>query len=1138
MADNAPEQPSTMDALKDTLRNGNVKIPPQFGIGSAITSLFQENDAPPTLAGALWRQYDPIGSLLSNKSLQDRILGRDNTPITTDELVKALDADGLWGNEDRFLEVETRGQYDSTKRQIQQELADRDVIESAGTGETLLTGAVVGAANPINWIPASWAARGILAGERVVQVAGATALTGLASQTLNEALLQPTQELRSAEESAINVGSAGIIAGVLGGGAAALTSPAVRTAVGNTINSWRRTPDWNTRLFQAHEAAYQAIVDEMQFNPQGRRVRGGGRLPSVEQMARHDEAFDALQASEARIEQANDMRMATAGPLEWARTAVPRILGKWKPEFLDPLDYITKRSSTVAGKYALEKLTEIPVLLNKNLQGRPTAIAASTEMDGWVGLWSEFHNAMWGGNLREGLKTGASRLGVADLGNSYYTQARRAGFQGDFEQFDRAVFRAVVNGHADPDGNAAVTLAAQHVKRITEAERELANKAGHLLANDSPKYALGYVNRQYIVPNVVGSDGQGTHFRFHAQRAFYSELYGELWQEASAAGRTITPQELAGVQRRSQRLADQAYRNITRQGGGVERGFTYADRTAGASLRERVVPLDDAWLLENNYIDGRITDVLNTHMRRAIPELLLSERFKTPTGLPDPSLEHSVVPAIVQEYDQLLSVARNPGERTQIINERNNTLAVLRGIRDEFLRGPKIGEGGWEKLERGIAAVKLYQAVRLMGGLVWASVPDLASIQMRHGFAKPMTALGRKFHQSVGHTLAGLPKNKAMQDELVRMGTAVEWATNAGLAAQADLLSPFADSNRLQRALFSMSRAFSVTNFSVAWNDTWKSVAGRAAMDTILSVAERGFDRVTEAERRQMAMLGLGKAEVNRIGAAWRSQSQGLHDGMLRAAYPSEWSDKEAARMFGAALQKDNASSVIRPRTGDTGSLWNNLLLALLTQFQKFQFSFALRALTLGEQRIIHNGPVSRDALRVYASMGNYVALGMLSSYLLAAAKDLMLPDEEKHFVKQLTDNPGQWISTGVDRSGVAGLFGYYNTYWERLGGIGVTRSLQNAFDDPSLEATQKGRWLERDPLQVLLGPTVSQTADLFKTGKHIWNNALDGENELRKSDARTIREASPFQNHLLLRYLFDEAQKALAEDVMGLEDE
>jgi hypothetical protein len=1145
MADNASDQPSAMDVLRDTLRNGNVKLPPQAGIGTAIFGLFAEGEDRPTLAGALWRQYDPLGSLLSNKNLQDRLLGQDSTPISTDELITALDGDGMWGHEDRFLEVETRGQYDSVKRQIQQELADREIIESSGTGETFLTGLAVGAANPINWLPVGWAARGILAGERVAQVAGATAVAGGVTEAINELALHPTQELRTVEESAINVGAGTVLAGILGGGAAAIASPTVRAAVGNTLTSWRKTPDWNQRLFEAHQEAYQAIVDEIANNPQGRRIKGGGRAASVGQMERRDEAFDALQAAEARLEQANDLRMATAGPLEWARTAVPRVLGKWKPEFLDPIDFITKRSSTVEGKKALEQIMEIPVLLNKNLDGKPTAIAATTEMDGWVGLWSEFHNAMWGGNLREGLKTGASRAGVADLGNSYYTQARRAGFKGDFEAFDRAVFKAVVNGHADPDGNAAVTLAAQHVKKITEAERELANKAGYAIPKDAPKYALGYVSRHYIVPNVVGKDGQGTHFRLHAEKAYYSELYADLWQRAKAENRTITRQELSGIKRRAKTLGKQAYDRITRKDGGVEQGFRFTDSSsvnstigAGSSLHERVVPLDDSWLLANGYIDGRITDVLNTHMRRAIPELLLSQRFKTATGLPDASLEQSVVPKIVKEYDEFLAVAKTPQERQQILNERNNTLSVLRGLRDEFLRGPKIGNSGWESIERGIAAVKLYQAERLMGGLVWASIPDVAAIQMRHGFAKPMTALGRKFHQSVSGLLTGIPKTKSMQDELVRMGTSVEWATNAGLAAQADLLSPFADSNKFQRFLFSTSRAFSVTNFSVAWNETWKSVAGRAAMDTILEVAERGFDRVPEAKRRQMALLGLGKSEVNRIGAAWRSQSQGLHDGMLRAAYPSSWDDQEAARLFGAALQKDNASSVIRPRTGDTGTLWNTPILSLLTQFQKFQFSFALRALTLGEQRVIHNGPLSRDALRVYASLGNYVALGMLSSYLLASAKDLLLPDDEKKHVKQLTENPGQWISTGIDRSGVAGLFGYYNTYWERLGGIGVTRALQNAMDDPSLAITQKGRWLERDPLQVLMGPTVSQTADLFKTGKHIWNNALDGEQELRKSDARTVREAAPFQNHILLRYLFDEAQKVLAEDVMGLTDE
>lgn len=363
----------------------------------------------------------------------------------------------------------------------------------------------------------------------------------------------------------------------------------------------------------------------------------------------------------------------------------------------------------------------------------------------------------------------------------------------------------------------------------------------------------------------------------------------------------------------------------------------------------------------------------------------------------------------------------------------------------------------------------------------------------------------------------------------------MEWASNSSVAASADLLSPLNEvSTPLTRFVHKTARAYSVSNFSVTWNDTMKRATYRASVDRVLEAAEKGFKALPQSEQTFLAHLGLDDAAVNRIGAAWRTQDAPLHDGFLRWATVADWEDKDAARLMSAALNKDIASTIIRPRVGDKALGYSGPLASLIFQFQGFLQSHALRTLTLAEQRVVASGPLGADALRVYVGAGSMVALGWLAEYLYAVARDAAMPSGREKHVKQLTDNPGQHVSRAIDRSAIGGLFSQGNAFWERFGGPGQTRAFQKAFDDTSMRVESRGRWADRDPLQQLLGPTASQVSDLIKLGVHVARNSSEGKPFVQR-DARTIREMAPWQNHIILRGLFDEAERQLSSDVFGV---
>lgn len=1082
-----------------------------------------------TLTGAAFRQWNIVGSSVSSPYLLERLMPTNRTPLETEDLISRLDKDHLWGLEDHFIDLQTVGQYEAMKRQVEMERADRQILADASLIDRSFVGLVAAAVDLPSLIPFGPVVRGVQIARSIKGVATAAGVGLKAGATAGavtagaELGLHATQELRTAEESALNIGGSALLFSVFGSVATGLVGRRGDLEVGNraagVANRWWGDPNFNNRLLEEADSTWQAFNEQIQ-----QQILVKGR-PTKKLSAQGQQAFDALAAAEERLALYNDLSMAKAGPLEWARTVGPRIAGTFSARWLDPVDFVFKRSQTVAGKKAMEQMIEVPVLLNKNLRGGATAIGATTEVDRFVGGWATFRDQMLGGSLVQEAQRKLAK------GSSFYAQARKAGFQGNFNAFDAAVDRAVRNGYIDPAGNSAVTAAARSLKELIIDPVAAEAKAAGVALPDHPLGALGYAPRKYNVQNVMGPDGQGVAFKNEVAKHQYAKLLDDAKAELKA-GEILSPQKVSGLYRTARKFANEAFKSII--GGRIdeEGAFQNAFLTGGSPFAARVVPVPDSVLASNGWIDESVTALMDVYLRQTVPTLLLARRFKTPAGLPDPNLEASAIPEIRKEYEQLATVARSPAEREALNAEGERVVAMVRNIRDAILHSDRFTpQTRWHnRLNNAVQVTKLYQVTRLMGNIGLSSLPDLANIVARQGPARFAKNVGQSFLNVA--RVEGI-RGHAAAAEAKRLGAAVEWATNQSMVANADLMSPLNGvSSPVSRFVHRSARVFSVTNFSTWWNDTMKVATYRTSVDRILEAAERGFDSVPQSERVFLSHLGLDRGSVNRIGAAWRSQTEPLHDGFLRWATVNDWSDNEAARLMAAALNKDVASTIIRPRTGDKALGFSGPLAQLVFQFQGFMMSHALRTLTLSEQRLIANGAFGRDALRIYTGVGAAISLGWFAEYLYALARDAGLDNDEQKHVRNLIDNPGQHLSRAIDRSAFTGLFGQANQFWERFGGVGQTRMISDFFEDESRQVQARGRWMGRDPLQTLMGPTMSEISDLLKFGVKTSKVLTDGEDFVAR-DARTLREASPFQNHILLRFIFDEAEQALAEDLL-----
>jgi hypothetical protein len=169
------------------------------------------------LPGAAMRQANSVVSAISAL--------RNSGPFTPEDGYTALpDIKGtpyFDNHSDRFVASTSRAETDSIKRRIDQEEADKKLIQSAG-GLGVVASMVAGALDPTMLLPGrvaiGAAKEGMAFARGAREVGGAMAVQSAAQETL----LHASQETRTLGESVMNVGSATLLGALLGGTAVSL----------------------------------------------------------------------------------------------------------------------------------------------------------------------------------------------------------------------------------------------------------------------------------------------------------------------------------------------------------------------------------------------------------------------------------------------------------------------------------------------------------------------------------------------------------------------------------------------------------------------------------------------------------------------------------------------------------------------------------------------------------------------------------------------------------------------------------------------------------------------------------------------------------------------------------------------------
>jgi hypothetical protein len=251
--------------------------------------------------------------------------------------------------------------------------------------------------------------------------------------------------------------------------------------------------------------------------------------------------------------------------------------------------------------------------------------------------------------------------------------------------------------------------------------------------------------------------------------------------------------------------------------------------------------------------------------------------------------------------------------------------------------------------------------------------------------------------------------------------------------------------------------------------------------------------------RRYMRFLGINEPMAQRITRQFAEH--GETSGGVRIANTERWTDTQARRTYYAAMNKDLDTVVTTKGAGDLPLLANKPLGKMILQFNTFNIA--------SHQRVLINGLQGNQA-RFVQSVIAMTTLGMLVTWLKAKATNRDVPD--------LFENPGWWLSEGLDHSGIFMVPMQLANMMEMAVGINPVKAPFRAFDET---AQQSLKLHNRGPFS-LLGPS-SQLANDIWTAAHI-PIGLAARGEMTEGQKNAAERLLPYNTYAgwrqMLRYI------------------
>lgn len=988
---------------------------------------------------------------------------------------------------DRFTKVYNRKQFETITKKIDDELDYYQAAEQFSLVENLASDLLVGISDPINYAGVGGAkkAYSLARGAAAKDAAKTAALTAGLTAVVSETVSQATMETRQLGESAATVAAASLLGGVLGG------------AVGYLKKPLKETSD-----------ALELELDALEG------IRSVG-------------AAQVFRGPQTTLEQET---LVGALGLEKAFGGKGKVASVFRSPTLAALN-----SSSLSARKIVQELAEIPNALKKFDEGiaAPEAVESIIRQHNVRVL--DTSNTLIN-NFKEYRQAGTAKIIAQDLKN----MATRGKGPKTLVEFQEEVGRVLSGGKSDiPQVNKSAKFIRDNV---FEPFRKEAVDVGLLPDDLSEEFSQSYFTRIYnqeliaaerpqfeqiAYEYIAQSQGRANDYANNVSKNYQKaakkldELEKKL-DDLRAARDTkgISDYRKDGIRRdieltnRSMRQTKERMDRMSRlldenrifasmsQAELRDLATDVTDNILGLSLarthykmphlkrgalKERTFHIPDE--LIQRYTEKDALNVVQRYTRSVGADIALTKKF----GRAD---MQDQIDEINADYARTRQKMEKEGatakEFSNLDKEQRVTIGQIEGIRDRMLGTyaiPSTPEGmAGRRLGKGFTQ---FNVMTSMGMLLAASLPDIGSAIMTHGYARMLKGAGRNFSKR----LKGMERPEKREGELAgAVGEAV-LATRAN--AIGDIMDPYAKLSKGERAMnYGANKAIHLTGFN-HYVDGVREIIAAVSIDRSMKAIEKiaKGKAIPDKEMRRLAKYGLDKNDAKRVYAQFKKYGT-KEDGEF-VVNSQAWDDREIASKWSSSLGKEILKANIQP--GEEKPLWLSTGLgSVIGQFKSF--------VTAANQRILIAGLQDRDA-EALQGITSMIGLGMLVTYIRTP--------EERH-----PETMEGWIREGIDRSGVLAWPMEINNIAEKVTGnrIGLSAALGV---EPS------SRFNSRNALGAIVGPSLGKGQDLLNV---IYGTSTG---EFKDSDIRRIRRLIPLQNNMFLKGLFDQVEEGLKEQMI-----
>ncbi|WP_247997318.1 hypothetical protein [Brucella tritici] len=849
--------------------------------------------------GAAIRTENIVGSYLSSRGVQNPYEVEDG--FNSIDYVK--DDPAFAPYVERFGGVFNRKAADALKVQIKQEEQDRRTLDAAG-----INGTIASLAAGVFDLPTVFSVGGGIAGAGRT-VFGTAIRAGVGAgidATVSEAGLQLTQQTRTGEESAFNIGGSILLGGALG----TLVGRYLSNAEASALS--RKIEDQGKGFAEADNAAFG--------NSGAARSAGAA---AVEQGATHlkDEAL------------------------------IKRL---WGIRSQDPL-IRSQLSDFDSTRQTVRQLAETPLEYAENAQGVATEIGGSVEtrMKMWQAPLADtlqqvdtiyakyFHNTPDPTNWQRRLAPMRSEM-----------QRVTGGDKLTFKQFKEEVGRAAFSGdvHAIPE----VAEAAKVYRQIDDAMKRAAIEARLLPEDIAVEADLSHLFRMYNKDKIA------------AYRSDFARILNDYFITKRDAAAKIGDAE--NVARRADakadaaakkaeefsRLSDDEVKDLVEETidtilGNADGRIPYDGIVSGprGPLKERLLRIESKKIQE--FLNTDIEEVLHAQVRTMSADVELAKKFGSVDMAEQIRKINDEANRKIAAVDGMKDKDGKPAtpeskakERARLDRARKSAVRDIEAMRDR-LRGqyalPSNPDG--IVLRAGRVARNL-NYLRLLGGMTLSAFPDMAGIVLKHG-------LTSTFRDGFTPLVSNMRAVKLAGAEVKAAGTALDMILDSRAMSIAEIGDQFGRGTKFERAIKSAGTRFGVVSLMAPWNAAMKQFSGMVVMTNLLRSSEKvAKGQASPKEIRKLAAAGINSDLAERITKQFSKYGE-TQDGVFLAK-AADWDDRLAKEAFRSAVVRDVDRIIVTP--GQDKPLWMSTELGkTVGQFKSFQLSSMQRVALAGLQQ-------------------------------------------------------------------------------------------------------------------------------------------------------------------------------------------